>query len=126
MAGPSIDFDAPDLVQHIEQLSQAELNALPFGVILIATDGRVKFYSDTEARQSGYNKSAIGLNFYELCERFGGDAFRGRIERAMEEGPVNLEIGWTGDYGDPKRDLRLRVQSARAGGVWIFVERDKG
>jgi hypothetical protein len=44
--------------------------------------------------------------------------------RALEEGPVDLEFGWKGDFSDPKRDLRIRVQSSRQGGIWILVERD--
>ena len=79
MAGPTVDFDAPDLANQIENLSQADLNALPFGVMLLDQDGVVRFYSDTEARLSGYNQSAVGLNLYEFCERFGGADFRGRI-----------------------------------------------
>ncbi len=42
----------------------------------------------------------------------------------MDKGPVDLEIGWPGDYGDPSRELRIRVQSARNGGLWLFMERD--
>jgi photoactive yellow protein len=124
MAGPTVDFDAPDLANQIENLSQADLNALPFGVMLLDQDGVVRFYSDTEARLSGYNQSAVGLNLYEFCERFGGADFRGRIAEAAAEGEVNLEFGWTGDYSDPKRDLRVRVQSASRGGIWVFIDRD--
>jgi hypothetical protein len=46
----------------------------------------------------------------KCAERASLDAFRGRIERTMEQGPVDLEIGWPGDYGDPQRELRIRVQ----------------
>ena len=54
----------------------------------------------------------------------GSDNFRGRVTRAMEQGPVDLEFGWPGDFGDSKRELRIRVQSSRSGGVWMFIERD--
>jgi hypothetical protein len=50
--------------------------------------------------------------------------FRGRIARAREAGPVDLEFGWSGDFADRKRDLRIRVQSTRQGGVWIMIDRD--
>lgn len=43
----------------------------------------------------------------------------------MEEGPVDLEFGWPGDYCDPSRELRIRIQSSRKGGVWMFIERDE-
>ena len=44
--------------------------------------------------------------------------------RTVDKGPVDLEIGWPGDYGDPSRELRIRVQSSRNGGLWLFIERD--
>jgi photoactive yellow protein len=120
----TVNFDAPDLARRIEQLSQAELDELPFGVILLDRDGIVKFYSQTEARQSGYGKLPLGQNFFALSRCMAGDSFHGRITRAMEAGPVDLEFGWAGDFADPKREMRIRVQSARQGGVWVMVERD--
>jgi len=52
------------------------------------------------------------------------NVFHGGIKRAMDEGPVDLEFGWAGDFADPTRDLRLRVISSSNNGIWIFVERD--
>jgi photoactive yellow protein len=120
----TIDFDAPDLAKRIEELSQYELDRLPFGVILLDGEGIVQFYSQTEARQSGYTGATLGQNFFAISRCFGGDDFRGRIMRAREEGIVDLEFGWPGDFADPKRELRIRVQSARARGVWIFISRE--
>jgi len=124
MALETVNFDAPDLAAQIEQLSRYELDHLPFGVILLNREGVVLFYSATEAQQSGYGKIPIGQNLFEISSCMASDDFRGRIMRAMEEGPVDLEFGWTGDFDDPKRDLRLRIQSSSAKGIWIFVERD--
>jgi photoactive yellow protein len=126
MATPAIDFDAPDIAAHIEQLSQYELDKLPFGVILLDRAGVVLFYSETEARQSGYGKVPLGQNLFDISCCMNGDDFRGRVTRAMEAGPVDLEIGWPGDFADPTRELRIRVQSSRKGGVWMFIERDGG
>ena len=78
----------------------------------------------TEARLSGYGEIPLGKNLFAISNCLDSDDFRGRIERAMSEGPLDLEIGWPGDYGDPNRDLRIRVQSSRNGGIWLFVERD--
>jgi photoactive yellow protein len=122
----AIDFDAPDIAARIEQLSLAELDQLPFGVIHLDRDGIVLFYSATEARQSGYGAMPPGQDFFAVARRLAQDGFRGRIMRAMEEGRVDLEFGWKGDFSDPKRDMRIRVQSASEGGVWILIERDPG
>lgn len=119
-----IDFDAPDLAARAERASLFDLDHLPFGVIRIARDGIVQFYSATEARLSGYGEIPLGQNLFAISRCLGGEEFRGRIERAMANGPVDLEIGWPGDYGDPRRELRIRVQSSRNGGLWLFIERD--
>ena len=124
MADAIIDFDAPDLAALAEAASQFELDNLPFCVIQLDRAGTVLFYSATEARLSGYGEKPLGLNLFAISRCLGSDAFRGRIERAMEQGPVDLEVGWPGDYGDPGRELRIRVQSSRNGGLWLFIERD--
>ena len=119
-----VDFEAPDLAARIEQLSQYELDHLPFGVILLDAEGIVLFYSETEARQSGYGSRPIGLNFFEISRCAGKNDFHVRIVRAQEAGRVDLEFALPGDYDDPTREVRVRVQSARKGGVWMFMQRD--
>lgn len=125
MAHAVVDFDAPDLAARVGDLSQDELDGLPFGVILLDRAGTVMFYSATEARLSGYVGSPIGHNFFAMSRCMNNDDFRGRIMRAIEAGPVDLELGWAGDYADPASNLRIRVQSSRMGGVWICIERDR-
>ena len=45
----------------------------------------------------------------------------------MDEGPVDLEFGWSGDYDDLTRDLRLRViSSSDDNGIWVCIERRRG
>jgi photoactive yellow protein len=124
MASASIDFDAPDLAGLVEQASQFELDHLPFGVIRLDREGIVLFYSATEARLSGYGMTPLGKNFFEVGRNPANGDLRNRIMAALEKGQVDLEFGWTGDLADPHRDLRIRVQSSRSGGVWMFIERD--
>jgi photoactive yellow protein len=124
MAIATIDFDAPDLAARAERASPFELDNLPFGVIRLDRDGTVQFYSATDARLSGYGEIPLGKNLFAISECLGSDDFRGRVERAMDAGPVDLEIGWPGDFGDPRRELRIRVQSSQNGGLWLFIERD--
>jgi photoactive yellow protein len=124
MANAAVDFNAPDLAARVENLSQSELDSLPFGVILLDREGTVLFYSETEARQSGYGARPLGQNFFAVARCMSGDDFRGRIMRAMEAGPVDMEFGWAGDFAAPRRDMRMRVQSSRQRGVWILIERD--
>lgn len=124
MTGLPIDFSAPDLAARIEKLEPCELDALPFGVVKLDRDGIVLFYSATEARLSGHGMTLLGRNFFEVGRNPRNADLRDRIMGALEAGPVDLDFGWTGDLADPRRELCIRVQSARQGGVWLFIDRD--
>jgi photoactive yellow protein len=124
MASPVIDFSAPDLAAQVECLNQAELDELPFGVVLLDRAGTVMFYSATEARLSGYGMMPLGKNFFEAGRNPRNGDLRYRIMGAMEKGKVDLEFGWIGDLANPQRDLCIRAQSSSQGGVWLFIDRD--
>ena len=126
MTSASVDFDAPDLAARIERLSQSDLDQLPFGVILLDREGTVLIYSATEARLSGYGSSPLGQNFFAVSRCRNKDELRQRILGCIDSGGAELEFGWSGDYDEPKRDMRIRVQSSRTGGAWLFIERDEG
>ncbi len=120
-----IDFDSPDIVRQVEALSQHQLDRLPFGVILLDRHFVVRFYSETEARESGYGMEPLGRDFFEVSQCEDKADLRANWVRAMEQGPVDFDLSRTGDVANPKRELRMRIVSARNGGLWIFVERDK-
>ena len=120
-----IDFDAPDLGRRVEALSQSALDDLPFGVILLDRYFVVRFYSATEARESGYGMEPLGRDFFEVSHCDDKTDLRANWLRAMEQGPVDFDLSRTGDLANPKRELRMRIVSARNGGLWVFVEREK-
>ena len=120
-----IDFDAPDLARRVEALSQSALDELPFGVILLDRHFVVRFYSATEARESGYGMEPLGHEFFEVSHCDDKADLRASWLRAMEQGPVDFDLSRTGDLAHPKRELRMRIVSARNGGLWVFVEREK-
>lgn len=121
----AIDFDAPDIARRVEALSQHELDQLPFGVILLDRHFVVRFYSATEARESGYGMEPLGHDFFDVSRCDDKDELRARWVGAMEAGPVDFDMARTGDLANPKRELRMRVVTARNGGLWLFVDRDK-
>ena len=121
----AIDFDAPDIARRIEALSQHELDQLPFGVILLDRHFVVRFYSATEARESGHGMGPLGRDFFDVSHCDDKQDLRTRWLAAMEQGPVDLDLTRTGDLAKPKRELRMRIVSARNGGLWLFVDRDE-
>ncbi len=125
MANASIDFNAPDLAARIEKLSPSDIDRLPFGVILLDREGIVLVYSATEARLSGYGTTPLGRNLFDVSRCATRDDFRERVMHAIESDAADLELGWRGDADDPHREMRIRIQSAHKGGVWMFIERDE-
>ena len=127
MTSPALpSFDTPQLAKAIEALPEAMLNRLPFGAIRVDAAGVVRVYSGAERRLSGSGeRPRLGLDFFAgVAPCMDNPRFRGRIEKAMAEGRLDLEFGWTGDFADAARSLRVRVQSASAGGYWICMLRE--
>ncbi len=49
--------------------------------------------------------------------------FRGRIDRALAAGTLDIAFDHVGDFDDDTRLLHVRVQPAQGGGCWIFMAR---
>jgi photoactive yellow protein len=123
-----VDFDAPHLAQAVERLSDEAIHDLPFGAIRMGADGVVQFYSRGEAALSGYGtRPAVGLSFFtHVAPCLDTDAFKGRIDRALASGQLDVEFGWIGTFDNPDLELRVRAQPALGGGYWIFIKREEG
>lgn len=119
-----IDFDMPDLAARIEMLSEGQIDRLPFGVVRLDPEGIILFYNATEARLSGYGVSPLGQSFLTIARSPSKRDFQARIVAAQEAGAVDLEFAFPGEDIDQARDVRVSVQSARQGGVWVFMQRD--
>ncbi len=120
------DFNEPDLAMAIEALPSEAVDALPYGAIRLDDDGKVEFYSAAERRLSGSgNHDRLGLDFFsKIAPCMDNPDFRGRVERARESGTLDLEFSHVGDFEDRDRELTGRIQSASAGGYWIFMRRE--
>ena len=120
-----VTFDTPDLAHQIEKLDGATVDALPFGTIRLDAKGVVVFFSKTEREASGYgDRPTVGKIFFtDIAPCMAHEGFRGRLEAARARGTLDLEFSWMGDFADRQRELRVRVQSASDGGVWIFIQR---
>ncbi len=124
---PNPRFDDPDLAASVAGLSAADIDALPFGVIRLDPQGVVRIYNAAERALSGSgSRPRLGLCFFtEVAPCMNNAGFRGRIERALAAGHLDVEFGWTGDFHDAERSFHVRAQSAGDGGCWIFLQRDE-
>ena len=117
-----LDLDRPDLAQAIEQLSEEEINTLPFGVVRLDAAGAVVFYSAYERWQTGLRTEAISRSFFaEIAPCLDTPRFRGRIEQALAQGRLDIAFDYTADLPSGAQDVdqHMRIVSASAGGCWI-------
>ena len=119
-----VDFDDIDVALALEALSDRQRNSLDYGVVKLDRNGVVSHFSETEARKSGFDKPAIGKDFFlQVAPCMNKPEFKGRLDEAWSKGKVDIEIGWVGDFNDADREIRIRAVSASDGGVWILLNR---
>jgi hypothetical protein len=118
-------FDDVELQSRLDRMSEEELNSLSFGVVKLGPDLRVRFFSETEASLSGFGvRPTQNLSFFdEVAPCMAASGLKDAAERALADGSLDLELGHTGDFADPKRLMRCRIMSAAGGGLWFAIAR---
>ena len=88
-------YDDTNLAEKVERLSEAQINALPFGAIHLNAGGEVTFYSEAERRLSGSGDlPRIGLDFFhEIAPCMDNPDYRGRIDQAIARGTLPPPFG---------------------------------
>ena len=120
-----VDFAANDVARRLEELTPAQIDELPFGVVRLTTDGVVVQYSKTEGKLSGFgDRRAVGRDFFRtIAPCMNTSGLLTRLERDAQRGAVDFEFGQTGDFADPSRFIRCRLCSATTGGFWLLLQR---
>lgn len=120
-----LDFETPKLAEAIEAMTAQQLDDLPFGVIGLDPNGVVRLYNRTESERSGYKKRpAMGKTFFtDVAPCMNNGYFKGRIDKALKAGNLDIRFSFVGDFSDRERELTVRVQSAADGGIWVFMLR---
>lgn len=84
-ARPAGSAPALDL-GYVNRVGETELDALPYGLIVLDSTGEVAFYNETEARLAGFERNrVVGRNFFEEvapCTQVKG--FQGRFEQFVK------------------------------------------
>jgi photoactive yellow protein len=118
------DFEEPHLAAAVEKLSPDQVHALPYGAIQLDPSGQAIFYSDAERRLSGYRKTVLGRDFFlEIAPCMNNANFRGRIDRAIAAGRLDIRFNYLAEQPTGTTDMEVRIQAATGGGCWIFLRR---
>jgi photoactive yellow protein len=118
-------FETPMLAEAVEALPLDHIDQLPFGVIGLDSQGIVRVFNRTEAEKSGFKgRPAIGKEFFiDVAPCMNNSYFKGRIDKAIASGTLDVRFTFVGDFSDRNRELAVRVQGAKDGGTWIFLRR---
>ena len=113
----------PGLAACLERLSPPDLDRLDFAAVRVDAAGVVRVLNRAATALPGlFAADAVGRPFYdEVAPSLAGAEVRARIERALERGALDLELGHGSGLFDPLNGLRGRMQPADGGGFWLFL-----
>ncbi|HMJ84971.1 MAG TPA: PAS domain-containing protein [Vicinamibacterales bacterium] len=112
-------------LQEIDWLSEQQLDALPFGVIGLDSDGKVIAYNAAEAQRAGFERSrVIGRNFFSDVAPCADVAqFREPFARGVERRELHVRFVFRFALPDRTRDVAITLfYSRRAEAVIVIVE----
>ena len=120
-ATPSVDGH---IHARLPALTRAQLDALPFGVIGVADDGRVLEYNSFEERLSGRRRTdVLGRCFFtEVAPCTNNRLLRGRFREGVASGHLDLSTDYTFTYRVAPRLVRLHLfRDGDTGTNWLLV-----
>ena len=116
-------FSEPNLIDALELLSEAELDALDFGVIKMSADGRVVGYNRYESDAAGLSRERVlTRNFFTQVGPCTDNALvAGRFRDAIE---LDAQFDYVFTLRMKHTPVRLRLlKAARAASMYLLVQR---
>jgi photoactive yellow protein len=116
-----------DTIGLADTLSDAELDLLPVGTILLDGEGTILRYNETEASLSRHaREEVLGKNFFRdvaPCTRV--REFQGRFEEGVAAGELDVTFGYRFRFPDDRiKDVTVSMRyQPESGNVWVLVER---
>lgn len=116
---------SPDDLRRISELSDAQLDELPFGIIRVDRDGRISAYNAFEARAAGYEPSrVVGTPFADLAPCTMVKAFVDACRRGWEDRRLDEVLRFVFPHHGAACVVSVRLYFDRLGDqLWLFVSK---
>jgi len=116
---------SPDDLRRASELSDAQLDALPFGVIRLDFDGRITAYNAFEAHAAGYEPSkVVGMPFAELAPCVMVKDFLDATRRGREARRLDEVLRFVFPHHGAACVVSVRLYFDRMGDqLWLFVSK---
>jgi photoactive yellow protein len=115
------------VIDLLDTLDAAELNALPVGVIQLDATGTILVYNDTEADLARRSAAeVVGRNFFTevaTCTRV--QEFQGRFEEGVKRRELDVTFRYRFRFSDERaKDVKITMSyRPDTETVWMLVER---
>ena len=122
-------IDAADLATKADDLSTAELDQLPFGMIQLDARGRILKFNAVESRLASLDQQQqIGKHFFtEVAPCTKVLAFYGRFKEGVLQEHLDTTFSFHFAFKQNPRDVTVRLfYSRRTQSVWVMVSDREG
>ncbi len=126
-----IQFESDDIDKIVANLSESDLDALPFGAVQVDKEGVILKFNRTEAEIVGVSANVIGKNFFKdvaPCAQV--PEFYGKFQKGVESGELSVIFDFDYDYttsafgGTKRHRARIHMKKAVVDDTfWIFAKR---
>jgi photoactive yellow protein len=113
------------ILQHIDTMSEEELDALPHGAIQLDSNGVVLRYNAYEERLAGLTKQGVvGKNFFkQVAPCADVQEFYGRFREGVAAGALHCKVRYRFAFRQKPRDVTVTLfYSDRDRTVWVFIQ----
>ncbi|WP_225412109.1 PAS domain-containing protein [Stigmatella hybrida] len=116
--------DADDLLRQADNLSAAELDTLPFGLIQLDRTGRILKFNQTEAKLARINRDRqIHRNFFdEVAPCTKVREFYGRFLHGLNQRSLYETFGFIFKFDHGWRNVAITMfYSEKTDSVWVLI-----
>jgi photoactive yellow protein len=113
-----------ELLRQVDQLSEKDLDTLPFGMIQLDRTGRILKFNQTEAKMARINRERqLGLNFFDdvaPCTKV--KDFYGRFIQGMRDRSLYETFGFVFKFDHGWRNVAITLfYSDKTESVWVLI-----
>lgn len=122
-------MDAIQELEEISQMSEDQLDALPFGAIRLDTDGTILKFNMSESRLTGRDPRRVtGRNFFtDVAPCTNVQDFAGRFREGMARKELHAIFPYRFDFEMAPRDVTVTLfYSKQTESAWVFVREGNG
>lgn len=116
------------LAPFLGQLTDDELNAIPYGVVQLDPEGFVLSVNSTECEHFGWSDSPVGQHYFrDLVPSTNTPEFRGRFHTGVRQERLDDTFQFTFYTGlKPRRTMVRMYFSPQTRSVWLFTATPDG